>query len=86
MEPDVGGGEQVAHSVLANRGQQRDPVELAREFASWVEATPDERRGRGRQALRYGLDNFGLERNVALLQAVLDDVLVEHRERRATQS
>jgi glycosyltransferase involved in cell wall biosynthesis len=54
--------------------------ELARELASWAEMPADERRARGRKALRYGLDNFGLERNVALLEALLDRVLVEHRE------
>lgn len=60
--------------------------ELAREFASWAEQSADERRARGRQALRYGLDNFGPESNVARLEALLDHVLVEHRESRATQS
>jgi glycosyltransferase involved in cell wall biosynthesis len=59
--------------------------ELVREFVSWAQATAEERRASGRQALRYGLDNFGLESNVARLEALLDHVIVEHRQRRAAQ-
>lgn len=61
-------------------------AELAREFASWAGTPAEERRARGQQALRYGLDNFGLKRNVARLEGLLERVLVEHRKRRATQS
>ena len=48
-------------------------AELAREFVSWSEATGDERRTRGQQALRYGLENFGLEANVSRLEGLLGE-------------
>jgi glycosyltransferase involved in cell wall biosynthesis len=52
-------------------------AELARELESWSAATADERRTRGRQALRYGLANFGLEANVTRLEELLEKVLGE---------
>jgi glycosyltransferase involved in cell wall biosynthesis len=61
-------------------------TELAREFASWAEMSAEELRARGDKALRYGLENFELERNVSRLEELLEQVLAEHRERRATQS
>ena len=50
-------------------------AELTGEFVSWSAATSDERRTRGRQALRYGLDNFGLEANVSRLEGLLEKIL-----------
>jgi glycosyltransferase involved in cell wall biosynthesis len=50
-------------------------AELARELASWTAASPEERRARGRQALRYGLDHFGLEQSVDRFERVLEEVL-----------
>lgn len=52
-------------------------AELRRELASWTEMRPDERQRRGILALRYGLDNFGLEGNVDRLEALLDDLAAE---------
>ena len=49
-------------------------VELAQEFASWSAMTSEERLARGQQALRYGLNNFGLEANVERLETLLDSV------------
>jgi glycosyltransferase involved in cell wall biosynthesis len=46
-------------------------VELTREFVSWSGATSDERARRSQQALRYGLDNFGLEANISRLEELL---------------
>ena len=52
-------------------------TDLTREFVSWSAATGDERRTRGQQALRYGLDNFGLEANVSRLEGLLEQILDE---------
>ncbi len=52
-------------------------ADLAGEFVSWSEVTGDERRTRGQQALRYGLDNFGLEANVSRLERLLAQTLAE---------
>lgn len=46
-------------------------AELARELVSWSRASSDERRARGEHALRYGLENFGLEANVDRLEGLL---------------
>ena len=46
-------------------------AELTHELVWWSRATSDERRTRGRQALRYGLENFGLEANVDRLEGLL---------------
>jgi len=50
-------------------------TELAGEFVSWSGATSDERGRRGQQALRYGLDNFGLKANVSRLEELLARVV-----------
>lgn len=52
-------------------------AELAREFASWAEIAPEERAARGRKALSYGLDQFGLEGSADRFEALLEEVLVE---------
>lgn len=52
-------------------------ADLAREFASWAATSAEERRSRGEQALRYGLDNFGLEANVTRFNGLLEKVLAE---------
>lgn len=49
-------------------------TELAEEFGRWAAATPEERRARGERARRYGLENFGLERSVDRLEALLKDM------------
>lgn len=59
-------------------------AELAAELAAWTEAGPDERRARGERALRYGLEQFGLERSVTRLEGLLEEVLASQP--RATQS
>jgi glycosyltransferase involved in cell wall biosynthesis len=48
--------------------------ELTAELTEWSGTTEDARRARGRQALQYGLDNFGLEANVSRLEALLAQV------------
>jgi glycosyltransferase involved in cell wall biosynthesis len=53
-------------------------AELARELARWAAATPEERQARGRQALQYGLDRFGVEASVARLEGLLEEALAEH--------
>jgi glycosyltransferase involved in cell wall biosynthesis len=53
-------------------------AELARELARWAAATPEERQARGRQALQYGLDRFGVEPSVARLEGLLEEALAEH--------
>jgi glycosyltransferase involved in cell wall biosynthesis len=50
-------------------------AELGRELVSWTRTPMDERRARGRQALRYGLDKFGLEENVTRLETLLRRVI-----------
>jgi hypothetical protein len=46
-------------------------ADLAGELAWWSRATSEERRSRGQQALRYGLENFGLEANVTRFEELL---------------
>jgi hypothetical protein len=43
-----------------------------------------ERQSRGQRALRYGLDNFGLERNVDQFEALLEQIAAERRTTPAT--
>jgi glycosyltransferase involved in cell wall biosynthesis len=50
-------------------------AELARELVSWTETSPEERRSRGQQALQYGLEHFGLERNVERFEALLEEII-----------
>jgi len=50
-------------------------AELTREFVSWSAATGDQRGLRGQQALRYGLDHFGLETSVSRLEELLAKTL-----------
>lgn len=52
-------------------------AELAEEFARWAGTTPQERRTRGERALRYGLENFGLEGSVDRLEALLTPLLAQ---------
>jgi glycosyltransferase involved in cell wall biosynthesis len=52
-------------------------AELTREFVSWSAATSDQRGMRGQQALRYGLDHFGLETSVSRLEELLAKTLDE---------
>jgi putative colanic acid biosynthesis glycosyltransferase WcaI len=61
-------------------------ADLAREFASWAGMPAAERRLRGEQALRYGLDRFGLEQNVARLETLLEHVLTAQPQPKRPQS
>jgi glycosyltransferase involved in cell wall biosynthesis len=61
-------------------------IELGSELTSWAEMDPAERKRRGGQALRYGLENFGLETSVDRLERLLLQVIAEHAGRGATQS
>lgn len=53
--------------------------ELAEELERWAEAEPETRRARGEQALRYGLERFGLAAGADRLEAVLEEVLADGR-------
>jgi glycosyltransferase involved in cell wall biosynthesis len=54
--------------------------ELARELERWADAGPEARRARGHQALRFGLERFGLAKTTDQLESVLEEVLAD-RER-----
>ena len=56
-------------------------AELTGEFVWWSRATSDERRTRGRQAIRYGLENFGLETNANRLERLLERTRDEQPQR-----
>jgi glycosyltransferase involved in cell wall biosynthesis len=49
--------------------------ELARELEWWAQAGTETRRARGEQALRYGLERFGLTAGADRLEATLEEVL-----------
>jgi glycosyltransferase involved in cell wall biosynthesis len=49
--------------------------ELTREIDRWSELTHEARGARGQQALRYGLENFGLKANVTRLEGLIAKVL-----------
>lgn len=71
-----------AEVALASGGAAvSSAAELADEIAAWCGISGDARRMRGRQALRYGLDNFGLEANVSRLEGLLARILGEQPER-----
>lgn len=70
-------------AIASAGGAVSSAAELGRELASWAQMDAEERQSRGRRALRYGLDNFGLERNVDRLEELLEQVIAE---RRASQS
>jgi glycosyltransferase involved in cell wall biosynthesis len=52
---------------------------LAAELERWTRLTPAERVERGEQALRYGLERFGLEANADRLEAVLERAIAARR-------
>lgn len=52
-------------------------AELTAELVKWANASAAERHERGQQALRYGLDRFGLERSVERFESILEGVLAE---------
>jgi glycosyltransferase involved in cell wall biosynthesis len=52
-------------------------ADLARELERWADAAPDVRRERGEQALRYGLERFGLAAGTDRLEQLLEAALVE---------
>lgn len=49
---------------------------LARELERWTAMGADELQARGEQALRYGLDRFGLEASAGRLEALLGEVVL----------
>ena len=51
--------------------------ELAHELVRWTEASPAERKRRGQLALRYGLEQYGLEPSVARVEKLLEEVRAE---------
>jgi glycosyltransferase involved in cell wall biosynthesis len=76
-----------AEVALASGGSAVSSAdELAAELSSWAQMSVAERQARGREALRYGLDNYGLEPNVDRLERLLEHVLGSCRERNAAQS
>ena len=54
--------------------------ELADELERWARIDPDARRLRGEQALRYGLERFGLGAGTDRLEALLEEVLRDGRD------
>jgi hypothetical protein len=54
--------------------------DLARELEWWARADPDTRRDRGEQALRYGLERFGLAPGADRLEALLEGLVAERPE------
>jgi glycosyltransferase involved in cell wall biosynthesis len=54
--------------------------ELADELERWARIDPDARRLRGEQALRYGLERFGLSAGTDRLEALLEEVLRDGRD------
>lgn len=59
------------------------PAELTAELIEWAETTDEARLARGRQALQYGLENFGLEANVNRLEALLAETCDPQRHSRS---
>ena len=53
--------------------------DLARELATWAAAGPEVRRARGEQALRYGLQQFGLAAGTDRLTELLEGVRANGR-------
>lgn len=62
-------------AVASGGASVSSAAELMDEFVTWAEASSEERQGRGEQALRYGLQEYGLARSVARFEEVLEDVL-----------
>jgi glycosyltransferase involved in cell wall biosynthesis len=61
-------------AVEAGGAAVASPGELAQELIAWTEMGSEQRRVRGEQALRYGLERFGLQQSVARFQTLLDEV------------
>lgn len=66
-------------AVASGGAAASSTAELTREFVLWSETTDDERSKRGKTALQYGLDNFGLETSVSRLEELLAKVINERR-------
>jgi hypothetical protein len=62
-------------AVASGGAAVSSPAELTAELVSWSMATAEKRQTRGQAALRYGLEHFGLEANVNLLEQLLATVL-----------
>ena len=72
---------QPAEVAIASGGAAvSSAAELTDEIIAWSGVGSDARRTRGRQALRYGLDNFGLEANVSRLEGLLAKILGQQPE------
>jgi len=62
-------------AVAAGGAAVTSPAELATELAAWTQMGPEQRRARGEQALRYGLERFGLDQSVGRFEALLEEIL-----------
>ena len=72
---------QPAEVAIASGGAAvSSAAELTDEIIAWSGVGSDARRTRGRQALRYGLDNFGLDANVSRLEGLLAKILGQQPE------
>lgn len=73
---------QPAEVAIASGGAAvSSAAELTDEIIAWSRFGSDARRTRGRQALRYGLDNFGLEANVSRFEGLLAEIRDQQRQR-----
>jgi glycosyltransferase involved in cell wall biosynthesis len=61
--------ERLAHE--SGGGFAPTAEELAAELERWTTMAPAERAAKGEEALRYGLEHFGLQTNADKLEAVL---------------
>jgi glycosyltransferase involved in cell wall biosynthesis len=61
-------------AVAAGGAAVSSAAGLARELAQWTEMGPEQWQARGEEALRYGLERFGLERSVASFEMLLEEV------------
>jgi glycosyltransferase involved in cell wall biosynthesis len=66
-------------AVASGGAAVSSPTELTHELAWWAQTSPSERQKRGQQALHYGLAQYGLERCVARLEELLEEVRVAQR-------
>lgn len=66
-------------ALASGGGAVSSSAELARELERWAGAGAESRRARGEQALRYGLERFGLSAGVDRLEAALEEVLAGDR-------
>jgi putative colanic acid biosynthesis glycosyltransferase WcaI len=61
-------------AIAAGGAAVSSAADLAGELAAWTEMGPEQRRVRGEQALRYGLERFGLDQSVGRFEALLEEM------------